>query len=281
MKQDITKLNNFGLVFFFILLYLSLILGFQFNEDSTGGAFLDYRGQKAVSQAFAINFKETLLNYDSFATRHSPILIILLSFFEKINLSDELIRLIHLHFALSLPLGFYFLLKENFRDLNKNYIFLLVGLIFLSPTFRSLAIWPDSRLLGLSAFVYSIIFYFCFMRTNNNLYLILNIFLYTIASYISPNFAVFSLFFFYKYLKKYDFFDKKILIFTMLNILLCLPAFYFIFYLEINFLTKTAAIVENKELQFFGNISNQILIIPTLIFFYYLPFTLTKIINLN
>ena len=104
MKNDIIKFNNLILVIIFILLYLSLIIGFYLNEDSTGGAFLDYRGQKVVSKAFAINFKDTFLNYDNFATRHSPVLIVFLSFFEKISLSDNIIRIIHLHIILVLPL---------------------------------------------------------------------------------------------------------------------------------------------------------------------------------
>ena len=117
MKQDITNSNKYFLFFFFILLYLSLIIGFFYNEDSTGGAFLDYKGQKAVSESFAADFNKTLLNYDNFATRHSPILIIFLSIFEKINISDEFIRLIHLHLSLSLPFGFYLLLKQSISNL--------------------------------------------------------------------------------------------------------------------------------------------------------------------
>ena len=95
-------INNFSKkeILFFILLYLSLLLSFYFGENSTGGAIIDYFGQKKVSEDFAIDFGTTLLNYDQYATRHSPALIIILSFFEKLKISDELIRLIHLHFCL-------------------------------------------------------------------------------------------------------------------------------------------------------------------------------------
>ena len=82
--------NNFSykeIVFFFVL-YLSLILSFILSENSTGGAILDYYNQKTISIQFANNFLDTFLNYDNYSTRHSPILIILLSYLEKINLSD-------------------------------------------------------------------------------------------------------------------------------------------------------------------------------------------------
>tara|TARA_Y100000389_G_C17443904_1_gene510397 strand:+ start:311 stop:1558 length:1248 start_codon:yes stop_codon:yes gene_type:complete len=281
MIKDITKFNNLGLIFFFILLYLSLITGFYFNEDSNGGAFLDYRGQKDVSKAFAIDFKQTFLNYDNFATRHSPILIIFLSLFEKINLSDSLIRIIHLHVLLILPFIFYLILIEKFKHIEKKYLLLIVGLIFLSPTFRSLSIWPDSRLLGLSIFSLSILFFLYFLRSNQFRYCFLNILFCALSSYISPNFSVFSIYFLYFFIKKYKFFSKELFYIIVYNILLSIPALYYLFILDINFLTKAAVISEKKNLTFFNNITNQILIIPSIIFFYFLPFTLTRVINFD
>ena len=281
MKNDIIKFNSLILVLIFILLYLSLIVGFYFNEDSTGGAFLDYRGQKGVSEAFAINFNNTFLNYDNFATRHSPVLIVFLSFFEKINLSDNLIRIIHLHILLVLPFIFYLILIEKFKYIEKKYLLLIVGLVFLSPTFRSLSIWPDSRLLGLSIFSLSILFYLFFLRSNQLKYCFFNIIFCAFSAYISPNFSVFSIYFFYFFCKKYGYFSRELIYIILTNILLSLPALYYLFVLDVNFLTKTAAITEKKNFIFFNNIANQILIIPSIIFFYFLPFVLTNILNLN
>ena len=281
MKNDIIKFNSLILVLIFILLYLSLIVGFYFNEDSTGGAFLDYRGQKGVSEAFAINFNNTFLNYDNFATRHSPVLIVFLSFFEKINLSDNLIRIIHLHILLVLPFIFYLILIEKFKYIEKKYLLLIVGLVFLSPTFRSLSIWPDSRLLGLSIFSLSILFYLFFLRSNQLKYCFFNIIFCAFSAYISPNFSVFSIYFFYFFCKKYGYFSRELIYIILTNILLSLPALYYLFVLDVNFLTKTAAITEKKNFIFFNNITNQILIIPSIIFFYFLPFVLTNILNLN
>ena len=279
MKNDIIKFNSLILVLIFILLYLSLIVGFYFNEDSTGGAFLDYRGQKGVSEAFAINFNNTFLNYDNFATRHSPVLIVFLSFFEEINLSDNLIRIIHLHILLVLPFIFYLILIEKFKYIEKKYLLLIVGLVFLSPTFRSLSIWPDSRLLGLSIFSLSILFYLFFLRSNQLKYCFFNIIFCAFSAYISPNFSVFSIYFFYFFCKKYGYFSRELIYIILTNILLSLPALYYLFVLDVNFLTKTAAITEKKNFIFFNNIANQILIIPSIIFFYFLPFVLTNILN--
>ena len=78
--------NNYfkkEIVFFFVL-YSSLIISFILGENSTGGAIIDYNNQKSISSKFNEDFLNTLLNYDNFSTRHSPILIIFLSFLEKI-----------------------------------------------------------------------------------------------------------------------------------------------------------------------------------------------------
>ena len=269
MKKDMIKLNFKNIFFFFIFLYASLLLGFYFNEDTTGGAFLDYKGQKNVSQAFAIDFKNTLLNYDNFATRHSPILIIFLSFFEYLDINDQIIRIIHLNLCLTLPIIFYLILKEKFKNIRNEYILLIVGLIFISPTFRSLAIWPDSRLFGLIFFSISILYYLNFDNYKKFNYCLYNIFFCALASYVSPNFSIFSIYFFYGFVKYYKFLSKEILLIILFNLLLAIPAFYYLFILEINFLMKTAIISDEKELLFFKNISNQILIIPTIIFFTY------------
>ena len=148
---------------FFFFLYITLLISFFLGENSTGGAISDYINQKKASQEFASDFFKTFYEYDTFRTRHSPVLIIFLSLFERINLPDFLIRLIHLHICLVLPFLLYKCLNEKFYEVDKRIFLFLSSLIFISPTFRSLAIWPDSRLLGLTLFVLSIYFFLKFV----------------------------------------------------------------------------------------------------------------------
>ena len=92
--------NNSNLnkeLLFLFSLYLSLLISFFYGENSTGGAILDYNNQKIISSNFASYFKETFYNYDNYSTRHSPVLIIFLSIFERFNFDDFIIRIIHLH----------------------------------------------------------------------------------------------------------------------------------------------------------------------------------------
>ena len=152
---------------FTTLLYLSLIVGFLFNENLTGGARNDYLAHKEIIFKFSINFIETFLNYNQESTRHSPILLIILSFFKKIGFSDFFVRIINLHFLLLTIFFFYKCIKIKFNNYNKKILYLIALLLFLSPTFRSLSIWPDSRLHGLLYFIISIYFFLNFKKENN------------------------------------------------------------------------------------------------------------------
>ena len=69
-----------NVIVFLIFLYLSLIIGFYFGEDSLGGAFNDFESHSHIAERFRVNFIYTLLNYDDLGHRHSPIFYILKSF---------------------------------------------------------------------------------------------------------------------------------------------------------------------------------------------------------
>ena len=267
-------------VIFFLFLYFTLLISFFLGENSTGGAFLDYINQKKISIKFSEEFFDSLINYDEFSTRHSPILIIFLSFFEKLNFSDILIRLIHFHLCLLLPIYFFKSLQLKFLETDKIVLILLTSLIFISPTFRSLSIWPDSRIFGLIFFTISVYNYLKFQKYKKFKFCVLNTIALAISAYISPNFSVFAIYFFFKFILYYKINSREIFKIIILNIFLSLPAIFYIFYLKVNFLTETAAIGLNKnENIFFNNIFNDILITFSLLFFYFFPFLVTKIIK--
>ena len=47
-------------------LYVSLLVSFLYGENSTGGAIIDYNTTKLITSKFAIQFKDTIFNYDNF-----------------------------------------------------------------------------------------------------------------------------------------------------------------------------------------------------------------------
>ena len=222
----------------------------------------------------------TFFSFDKYSTRHSPVLIIFLSFFEKINLNDIFIRLINLHICLLLPGLFWLILKEKFKKINSNKLLLVAGLVFLSPTFRSLSVWPDSRIYGLFIFLVSIYYFLKFENNKKINNAIKCTFWCAISAYFSPNFALFAFFYFYNFFK-YFLFKKEIFILIISNIILSLPAFIYIFLLENFFFFKSAIPGGNEDLKTIFNLSNKILISSSIIFFYLIPFLITQVLKIN
>ena len=270
---------NIQLILLFSLI-TSFFVGFFLDENSSGGAISDYKNQLIIIEAFSKNFTGTILDYDKYLTRHSPVLIIFLSFLKNLGLNDELIRLSHSVICLFLPYLFFICLRLHFPSISNKILLSLTGLIFLSPYYRSLAIWPDSRILGLTFFMLSVYFFLLFQKKNKNFkYAVFNTISLALSSYISPNFAVFVVFFFLYFCLFFGL-SKKILILVILNLFLSIPAFYYLFILDVNFLTVEALKYNEAGLGQF-NLGNKILIISSIIFFHLLPFYLSKIDNIN
>lgn len=257
----------------FLLLYLSLLIGFFFDENSSGGALPDFFTRLNLIENFKDNFVNTFLNYKEFGDRHSPTLVMFLSLLGKAGLEIDTIRFIHLQLLPILVLVSYQSLVTKFPEIDKKSIFILCSVFFLSPSLRSIAIWPDSRLLGLIFFVLSIYYFLRFKKNFKYKYCILNNFFLILSSYVSPNFSIFFLYFFYHYISVYKFSIKLFLI-LFINFLLSLPMFYYLFILKVGFIL-TPAIPTNNFLERI-NPSNKLLILSSLIFFYMLPFLFFK-----
>ena len=255
------------------ILYLSLVVGFVFNENLTGGAYNDYLTNKEIIFKFSINFLETLLNFDKENTRHSPFLYMTLSFLKRMGLSDLMIRIINLHFLLLIIFFFYKCLKIKFQNYNNLTLCLISLLLFLSPTFRSLSIWIDSRIYGLFFFIISIYFYLKFTEENNKnkkfKYALFNTFYLCLASYFSPNFCLFAIFFLLCFLNHYKI-SKYFFIIILFNIFLSLPAIYYVFVLKIFFFLNTVSDAGKTIISL--NPANKIILISSIILFHYIPF---------
>ena len=269
------RYNSENLIYkyLFIILYISLIIGFYFKENTLGGSFLDYQAQKEISKKFSDNFTYTLLHFDRESTRHSPVLIAILSLFEKFKVNDEIIRLINLHFLLLIIYFFYHCLKLKFANYNSKNIYFLSLLFFLSPTFRSLSIWPDSRLYGILFLTISIYYYLKFLQKEKKKekfkFAILNTIYLCAASYFSPNFSLFAIFFLYYFLKYFNF-TKYTYLIILLNLILSLPAVYYVFFLKIYFFL--APVTEYSQKLIALNPANKILLISSIFLFHFIPF---------
>ena len=260
-------------ILLFSVLYFSLLIGFIYGENLNYGSYYDWiNAYVSPINSFSNDFFDTLLNYEKFGQRHSPVYIIFLSLFKRIGLDLDLIRLINLHLSLSLIFIFYNCLRLKFKNTDKLILQTLSLVIFLSPTFRSLSIWPDSRLPGLIFFTLAIYFFLRFSSSLNKQtkFVWLCSASIIISSYISPNFSIFSIFFYFIFFKELKI--KNFLFLLLVNLIAALPMIYYVFVLDINFITAGKTLSSDgmsASLDF--NFSNKILIISSIFLFHLIP----------
>ena len=278
--------KNYYLIFF--LSYLTIIVGFYFNEDSLGGAKHDYIYHlKFVSLFKENNFIDGLKMFGgpNYEVRNSPFFYIIYAFFDN-YFSLETLRKFNTIISLFIAIAFFKCLKIRFKN-EKNLILSLIScFIFLSPTVRSLSVWPYPLLWGILFFIISLFYYLLFLESKETKkeikYAILTSLFIILAAYIHPPLAVFNLFYlfnFYKHLK-----NSNIFLIILINFLFIIPAVIFLIENGIFFLKTSGADVGiGTTLNFF----NKIIIISTIILYFIVPILnplkLTKeiIYNLN
>ena len=177
---------------------------------------------------------------------------------------------------------FFKCLKIKFEKIDKIIFIILISLIFISPTFRSLTIWPDSRILGLTFFTIGIYYFLKFEKERKLVFALNNIFFCSIKLIYKPEFLSFFFFIIFFKFAIYFKFSKNIFLIIIFNLFLACPAIFYVFVLDINFFLKSAAIgIEQNEKVIFNNLFNDVLINFSFMFFYIFPFIATKVINLE
>ena len=264
------KLRNNILVTYYLLLYFSLVIGFYFNEDFAGGFEYDYKIHEGlIKDLFNESLVFGLLNYDKNYVPHSPIFIIYLVFLQKIFVSDLFLRLINLHIFLLIPCLTSVCLKIKYRLNNNDFRLLLPSIFFLSPFFRSGAIWTDDNIFAIIFFLISILYFLKYEKNKTKFkYVVYCSFFLALTSYFRPIYCLFSIYFtiiFFIDLKL----SKKFFFYILINILFAFPAFYYVFILEINKWAVNYIFRENFITHF--SLSSSI------IFFYFFPFIYDKI----
>ena len=269
----IYSLKKKYLIFFLYLVFLS---AFLINEDSLGGAKKDFIYLYDHTLEFKNDFLHTFFNYDKTGARHSPIFLIINSFLLKIVKEQFNLRLLLFHLNIITIYFFYKTLEIKFRNTDKKLLILLSSLLIISPSFRSSSVWPDSYNAGILFFSISLFNYYKYKENLQTKYFFNCTIFYAVASYFSPNFAIFSIFFYlnFLFLNKNN---KEKVLFFILNWLIAFPAIYYLFILKINFLQLGEQIYGYEE-NFLSvkNLSNKIILLPTIIIIHLLPIILFK-----
>ena len=192
-----TKLD---LISFF--LFSSIIFSYIISEDTLGGARQDFLKYEEIIYLFSSDLLGTLKNYASYEfTRNSPIFFILISFFHKIGLGIDTIRYINVVSIFIIIYFFFDCLKIKYKNINISVLKIFALILILSPTVRSLAVWPYPILYAFILFLVAIRYYLLFCRDKKNKLknALFNVFFIAAASYMTPNFSVFAIYFLYMF----------------------------------------------------------------------------------
>ncbi len=262
MLKDKKKLIIFS--FFFFSLIISYILG----ENSTGGAENDYLATKKFLDIFTLDLVEGFNLFINQGQVHFPFFYILIANANKL-LGKIFVDCAYITISSFIPLVFYEILKKKFLNADPEKLFILSLVIFLSPNFRSSAVWVTTDNLALFFFILSVYNFVIFENLKGNYlkYIYFTFFFLILASYIRHYYAIFFIFYFLYLQNKINYIKNfKILLF---NLILSIPALIYVYF----WITK-------KEFQAFDILSidfvYNFLVFTSLYLFYFLPFILNK-----
>ena len=224
-----------------------------------------------ISEEFNKNFYQTFLNFGTgdgdMGTRNSPVFWIFLSFLDE-YISYDFIRFLNTLIIFAIAIVFYKCLLLKYKNIQPYTLIILSSFIFLSPSLRSLAIWPYSLIWGLFFFILSIYNYLKF-KGNLNFYksviILINV---IIAAYIYPAFSVFFIFFFYEITKQLK--KSQIIGLILISVALAVPCVIYLITKDF-FTSFDKAQGLHVPLSKSLNISNKILIISSIFFYFILP----------
>lgn len=243
--------------FLYLVLGISLFIDLYFNIDSAG------------SGGFIKDFETTwplVENPLAFSTNLDikfPLHYYIAAIIYKIVNDKEILRLIYCILALPIPYLFFICLKIKFKKININNLFLFSLIIFLLPSFRSAAVWPNTQITGIFFFIISLFFFLKwenksqFNKFNKELFFI--IFFMSLTVYTRQLYAMIFLYFiiiFYLNL------DKKNFIKTLLVVtIFALPGIIFVLFWP-------KILKATFEFKFY----NSLLVNSSIISFYLIPF---------
>ena len=260
----------------YLILVISLLIGYYFEENSSGGAKIDNGYLMPFVINLSTNFETGLRDYlnNKSSLIHSPVFYLIISFYLSFTNNLEVLNLLYLFISSILPFIFYKILSIKFK-IHLEYLFFFSLIIYFSPYFRSSAIW----LLGdnLSLIFFSLFILFLLKTDTNRNFIFVSLIFLVLCCYIRYYYCLFYIFFLYTVFFKYNYSLKSKILILLISGIFALPAIFYLLYIIINHNFLIA-------LQSFGGVNylNSSIIVLSIILFYLIPFFLNdvpKIIN--
>ena len=276
----VTK-NNYKF-FSFVLIFLSLLsffLGFYLDENSAGGG--SYLGDWSFLwpnlKLFINNDLYTAITHENFLSNRPPLLYMMHAslnpFVENVIAYRRSVFII----SLSVPVLFYFCLKQKFNNKDNLLLILIASTIFLSPYFRTSSYWGLEENYGIISLLLTFLFLNFFLKNKNEygykiyFQLFLLIFFSSLCIYFDQKLLIIPIICFLSIIT-----SKKIIKLKLFSIcfyfILSLPYIYLIILWDgifPNTLTSARNLGDKLYLDHIGYTS-------TIIAFYFVPFLLFK-----
>ena len=265
--------------FLIIIATLSFFIGFSMDEISmgAGGYNGDFKFVKKSIQIFEQNSIIQAIHLFSESSNRTPLIYILHKLFNPYFTDEIGFRYVVLLISCSVPLLFYFCLREKFRQVDNQTLLLLSSVIFFNPFFRTSSFWGLEENYAVICTLAAI--YFLLKISNNqstkNLKLYINLFFLTFFSslciYFDQKFLIIPLICFFKVV-----FNEHLLRFKIFTTIL-----YFLFSIPFLFLMKLWGGIFPSNIYDLGNefYFHHVGFAITIVAFIFLPFIFLKNIN--
>ena len=263
-------INKNKRLYIYLFCITTLLVSYLLGENSSGGAKLDHKITEKLIENFNNGFSKGINYFLSVNRIHSPIYYFLKAK-SILILTENIFNLFYLLLSCSIPLFFYKILKKKFHNPeNKNMLFAISLIIFLSPYFRSSAVWATNDNLALLLFTISLYFFCCSFKRlrKKNYYFLISIIFLIGASYIRQSYSLFLIFYI---IKSFEILDRKIIFYILLiSFILSLPALFYIYNIY-ELISHNLLVISPMEVNYLNNL----LIYLSIISFYFLPFFLS------
>ena len=251
--MQINKINKF----LYLVFGLSIFIELYFNIDSAGsGGFInDFNHTWPLV--------ENPLQFSTDLEIKFPLHYYIASLIYLLFDSKELLRFFYCFIFLFVPYLFFLCLKNKFKKLDINNLFLFSLIIFILPSVRSAAVWPNTQITAIIFFLISLLFFIKwenrkqFNKINKELFL--TVFFMSLTVYTRQ---LYAMIFFYFMVIFFLNLNKKIFLQTVIIVVMfALPGVLFLLFWP-------------KILQatFAFKLHNSLLVNSSIISFYLIPF---------
>ena len=223
--------KNFYVYLYFLIVFISFLLGFFFNEDSSGGGLVDFSHEWKSINEFKLGIFSALTS-DNYESSRTPLFLIL-NYYNPFNDTEFNYRISNFIFNLFIPISFFIFLKNKYENINLNLIVAVTLLLYLSPYFRTSAYWAHQENLPIFFTICSFLYLNLYEKNTikqNFIHIFCIALVSSLAFYSDQKYIFVSLYCFIKLIIFYRFEQRKILLIIFFFFISSLPTFY-LFYL--------------------------------------------------